>query len=435
MPSWFWSIGVIDGPLPITVWALTAVGALVLLVRRWTLRWTLRLVIAVLIGAIIGIGAVLFLDVTDLIGTKTPGVTAWWAAGCFALAGIGIVSLWDSAVWRKVVAALVIALSLLSATLGINAGFGIDRTIGNMFGVSGLDAIGQLGGPTASPTATGPLSATWTPPADMPATGKVGVLSGDNAIPSSAGFVPRDASIYLPPAAQVADPPALPLVVMMMGQPGNPDPSFIAAALDQLAAQHDGLAPIVIVADQLGDPNQDPVCTDSARYGGVATYVNQDIPAYAKAKLNILHDPKYWTIAGFSNGGACAFTWAAQHPEIWGNVVSISGDEVPGADQPDPAVNDVYGGDRSAFEANFPSAWIARNPGAYAGHVAVFTAGQNDPVFGPGAQRAADLATSAGFSTTYYTVPGAGHDGQALAGGLLKAFQVLYPALGLSAPN
>ncbi|MEN2738066.1 alpha/beta hydrolase-fold protein [Microbacterium sp. X-17] len=435
MLNWFWSIAVIDGPLPYTIWALTAAGAVVLLVRRWTARWTLRLLIAVLLGAILGVGAVLFLDVTNLLGTKTPGPTAWWAAGSFAILGIGIVSLWDSALWRRIVAIVVIVLSLLSAALGINAGFGIDRTIGNMFGVSALDSIGDLNGPTASPTATGPLYASWNPPADMPKTGKVGLLSGANAIPSSAGFVPREASLYLPPAAQVSNAPPLPLVVMMMGQPGNPDPSFIAAALDEFAAQNKGLAPIVIVADQLGDANQDPVCANSDRYGGVATYFNVDIPAYAKAKLNILHDPKYWTLAGYSNGGACSFTWGAQHPELWGNLVSISGDEYPGAEIRDQVIRDVYHGDAAAFDANTPASWLAKNAGAFRGHIAVFTGGEKDAGFLPAAQKNAQLAQGAGFTTTLYVVPGAGHLGDAVRGGLTAAFQVLYPALGLSPPS
>ncbi|OZB87966.1 MAG: hypothetical protein B7X41_10640, partial [Microbacterium sp. 14-71-5] len=147
-----------------------------------------------------------------------------------------------------------------------------------------LGVIGRPWSPVpgaAHATAAGavmPLFETWTPPADLPSEGTVTLLTGEERIPSSAGFAPRDASLYRPPAALVPDPPALPLVVFMMGEPGDPDPSFVADAMDRLAAAHHGLAPIVIVADQLGSEDGNPACVDSAAYGGVETYFTQDIP-------------------------------------------------------------------------------------------------------------------------------------------------------------
>jgi len=432
VPNWVWGLEVIDGPLPYAVWGLTALSAIILLIRSPRDGWWLRALVGLVGGALIGVAAVLIANATSAFGDALPPAVMWWVAGAFAVIGLAIVSMWKSRVWRKIVAAVAILLALASAALGVNAAFGIDRTLGDMVGISSLDKIDDLGGPHPSPTATGPLYESWKPPADMPSKGKVGLLSGANAIPSSAGFKPRDASIYLPPAAQVKDAPPLPIVVMMMGMPGNPDPSFIAAALDDLAAKNKGLAPIVIVADQLGDPSQDPVCADSKKYGGVATYFNKDIVDYAKSKLNVLDDPQYWTITGYSNGGACAFTWAAQHPEIWGNLVDISGDEFPGVENQNAAINDVYAGDKAAYEASMPTAWLQKNAGKYANHVAVFTVGQNDPGFLPGAERNSKLAEGAGFVTTYYVVPGAGHVADALNGGLPKAFEVLYPHLGLA---
>jgi enterochelin esterase-like enzyme len=433
MLTWLLGLDVIDGPLPYIVWGLTVVCILLLLVRRPTGRWLLRLVLGVVIGALIGVATVFIANTTNAFGTALPVPVAWWVGGTFAAVGLAIVSLWDSRAWRKVVAIVLIVLALLSGTLGVNAVFGIDRTIGAMFGISTTGAIDGIPGPNPDSSPTGPLYSSWTPPADMPAKGEVGLLTGADAIPSSAGFVSRDASIYLPPAALVDDAPALPFVVMMMGQPGNPDPSFIAAALDDMAAKNKGLAPIVIVADQLGAPDQDPVCADSKKFGGVSTYFNKDIVAYAKSNLNIVDDPQHWTIAGYSNGGACAFAWAAQYPEIWGNLISLSGDEYPGVENEAAATQDGYGGDAQAYAASKPAAWLQQNQGKFTGHIAVFTVGENDPAFTPGAQRNAQLAQSAGFITTYYVVPGADHVGSSVEGGLPEAFEVLYPVLGLSA--
>ena len=42
-------------------------------------------------------------------------------------------------------------------------------------------------------------------------------------------------------------------------------------------------------------------------------------------------------------------------------------------------------------------------------------------------------AQSVGMTVTLYEVPGAGHVGDALTGGLQEGFTVMYPVLGLSA--
>ncbi|MBF4636018.1 esterase [Agreia pratensis] len=439
MLDWFYNINIVDGPLPLVIWAITVAGVVLLLIRRPSRRWLFLAVGSMLTGAALGLAVEIIVDATGVVGVPLPSPTAPWLAALCAAIGLACMNIVRSSRRRKVAAVALIVFSVLSAGLGINAGFGINRTIGSAFGVSTGAAIEGLTrpkqvGPAPVPVVTAPLYESWNPPADMPTTGKTGLLTGADAIASSTAFVPREASIYLPPAAQVANPPALPLVVMMMGQPGNPQPDFIAAALDEVAAKNKGLAPIVIIADQLGDPNTDPVCADSARYGGVDTYFNKDIVAYAKSALHIVQDPRYWTIAGYSNGGACAFTWASKYPEIWGNVVDISGNEWPGDENETAAIADGYGGDADAFAAAKPAAWLEKNAGKFTTHVAIFTAGENDPEYTQFAVNNAALAEAAGFTTKNYVVPGADHVVTALRGGLPHAFTELYPRLGLAAP-
>ena len=447
MLHWFYDIDIVDGPLPFAIWTVSAVGAVLLVLRRParrptrrpTRRWLVVASVSMLVGAALGLTLVAIVDASGVVGVPLPTPTAPWIAALFAAIGLAIASMVRSSRKRKVAAVALIVLGLLSAALGVNAGFGINRTIGSALGVSTGNAIDGLSRPQPAPTGTAPVTSTplyasWDPPSDMPATGKTGLLTGADAISSSSAFVPREASIYLPPAAQVANPPALPLVVMMMGQPGNPQPDFIATALDEVAAKNKGLAPIVIIADQLGNPDTDPVCADSARYGGVDTYFNKDIVAYAKSRLNILQDPQYWTIAGYSNGGSCAFTWASKYPEIWGNLVDISGNEWPGDENEAAAIADGYGGDAGAFAAAKPAAWLQKNAGKFTSHVAIFTAGENDPEYTQFAANNAALAEAAGFTTKNYVVPGADHVVTALRGGLPYAFTELYPRLGLAAP-
>lgn len=432
--TWLFKLGVIDGVLPLTVWGLTVVGVVVLLFRRPTPGWLWRILLALAVGIGGGVALVLWANATNAFGGQLPFACQFWVPAGFGATLIGIVSLWERRAWRKTVAALVVILALLSTALGVNAAFGINKTVGSMFGISTADQFDGLPKPDPTQTPDGPLYRTWTPPADMPKIGETALLSGPHAIPSSGSFKPRDATIYLPPAARTKNPPRLPLVVMMMGYPGNPDPSFIAPALDRLAAENKGLAPIVIVADQLGNENQDPVCTDSKKYGDVPTYFNKDIPEYATKNLPILLDHSSWTIMGYSNGGACAFTWAAQHPDIWGNLVAISPDEYPGVEWRADAIKTLFGGDESKFEANTATAGLSANRGKFTDHVAVFTVGEKDPGFIPGVRKNAELAKGAGFTTTFHVVPGADHVATALNGGIPFAMDLLYKRLGLSAP-
>lgn len=428
------SINIVNTPLLATFYVLSIASVLYLIIRRPTARWIATALVGILAGAVIGAVTVLLVDVLDAFGMPLPFTADVWIIATFAAVGLAIVNLWSSRWWRKVIAAISIVLLVITGTLGVNAFFGLNQTVGSLFGIASGDAI-NVGPHTNTPSAqpTGPLYARWHPPANMPKTGKVGLLTGKDAIPNTLSHFPaRDASLYLPPAAQVANAPALPLVVLMMGYPGNPDPSFIAAVLNKYAAAHEGLAPIAIVADQITGANIDPACTDSPKLGNAQTYINEDVVNWAKSHLNILSSPQYWTIAGYSNGGACAFKFAAQSPTLWGNALVISGDEFPGVEIQAQTIRDAFGGNQAAFDAAKPTSILKAHPGAYTKSLAIFTVGGNDPGFIPGVERNAKAAEAAGFATTYYVVPGAGHVVDALNGGLEKGFEVLYPRLGLS---
>ncbi|WP_454167292.1 alpha/beta hydrolase [Microbacterium lacticum] len=218
------------------------------------------------------------------------------------------------------------------------------------------------------------------------------------------------------------------------GHPGAPDPTVISNVLDGFAAQHDGLAPIVIVADQLGAAVNDTACADSAAYGKARTYITVDVVDWAKKNLHIIDDPAYWTIAGYSNGGGCAATFGAQSPQLWKNILSVSGEPFGGSEQVANVTKTIYGGSAAAFEASKPvNIMAAAAPGTYAGMTAIFTAGAQDPAYISAADTVAAQARAVGMTVVRYDVPGAGHVGDALTGGLAEGFTVLYPVLGLSA--
>ncbi|PTT18590.1 esterase [Microbacterium sp. HMWF026] len=429
MNKFFLSLELIDSPL-ITVFAtLSVIGVLVVL--AWAPRHVVRMTCVALAA-----GAVMYLVARALSAAQVfdgplPAGAARWSALSVAGIAAGVMGVATAPRVRRIVGAVVIIASVLTGFLGVNSSYGITHTFAAIMGVQALDRA-ELPD-AAQDDSTGVATwKNWTPPADMPSVGTVSALSGDSRIPSG-DFQARDASLYLPPAALVKDPPILPLIVFMMGQPGSPDPTSLAKALDDFAQTHDGLAPIAIVADQTASGDWDPSCADSAKYGPVATYLNTLVPEWAASHLNVSTDHRLWVIGGFSNGGSCAAKWAAEYPQVWGHLIDVSGNEYPGSEHPDATIDEVFGGDRAAFDAATPAAIMGRTPSRdYAGHVAIFTWGESDGVFGPGQQRNALAARSAGFTAVTHVVSGAGHDGPALDGALAFAVPQLAPVLGLA---
>lgn len=409
-----------------------SLGAVVfLLLRRTPARWPLWAAVSLLAGALAAVLIAMIARGTGLLAMALPWQAMAWAMAGLGATGLAVANLWRARWRRRAVAVGSIVLFLVTAALGINAHYGLKTTLASLVGVQLARAVSvPTSTHTAAPDSSVPVYQRWHPPADMPAEGEQGTV----AIPATAsGYSARLAGFYKPPAARTADPPILPLVILMMGQPGDPDPQYIAKVLDAQAQQHDGLAPYVLVVDQLGDPSKDPACADSAMYGNVATYVTKDVVDFART-LPVDQHPGRWVIAGYSNGGGCAFRYAAEHPDIWGNLLSVSGEIVPGSEHPEETITDVFGGSAAAYEAAAPTSILASGAVRYPDEWALFTAGENDPAYVDQARRGSAAAAAAGWQSDSYVVPGAGHVVDALLGGLEEGFARLYPRLGLSAP-
>jgi len=422
----------IGGPAPWIAYVAAVALVVVIVLRRPARGWLIACGIGLAAGAALGYGAWLIANATDAFGVGLGVGTGVWAAAGFGAVGLSAAALVRSVNWRKSVAVISIVVALVATTFGINAQFGLDQTVADFVGTSTAKIISLPKiTPTPTPTATlldgGALWANWTPPAGMPTSGQYSQVVIPN---TESGFKARPAGLYLPPAALVPNPPALPFVLMMMGQPGNPDPTYAGSILDKYAATNKGLAPIVLVVDQLGNPGVDPLCLNTARYGNAETYVVQDAVNWARTHLHILQDPAHWVVAGYSNGGECALSFAVKYPGIFHNLLDISGEITPGGDDAGGTLASVFHGDRAAYEATFPLTIIQQTN--YAGMTAVFTVGSNDGIYRPQAMAAAAATQTAGWATNYYEVPDGGHVLGALNGGITQGFRLLYPVLGLS---
>ena len=178
--------------------------------------------------------------------------------------------------------------------------------------------------------------------------------------------------------------------------------------LDSFAAAHSGQAPIVVVPDQLGAPTKNPMCVDSP-LGHSATYLTVDVPAWIRANLPVGANPVDWTIAGFSQGGTCSIQLGAAHPELFGNILDISGELVPQNGSTQQSITAGFGGDAAAYAAAAPTAILAaRAP--YADLLALFAVGADDSRYLPWTQELAAAARSAGATTQVFVSPGTAHD-------------------------
>ncbi|SDY84240.1 alpha/beta hydrolase [Herbiconiux ginsengi] len=436
MTDWFLSIRIVDGAFLWGTYALAILVFAFLLLRRPTRRWIVTAATALGGGILLALLATFIVqDVLDVFNSPMTVAARLWIVAAGASVALAIANLWRSRWWRKVVAVFGVGLFAWTATLGISADFGVLKNLGDLFDISIETPLDVSALAPHSTNPPGPLSASWTPPASMPAHS----VHGSIEIPASdPAFSPRDAIVYLPPAAQLPDAPALPVVVFLSGQPGAPDVADIGASLDRFAATHDGLAPIVVSVDHLGGSSgNNPLCVDGYQ-GDAQTYVNHDVPDFIASTFNVLPGREFWTIAGFSNGGECAIKSAAQFPAVWGNVIDISGELEPDLGGDSETLEDGFGGDQDAYDAAKPLTVLeagAADPAIaalYSETVAIFADGSDDEPYLTASRTLYAAASAAGMDAHLFVSPGTGHESATIEYGFDHAFAVLYPRWGLS---
>ena len=309
----------LSGPLPWVVGAAGIGGGVYLLARR-SRRWWTVVVPAALLGAAAVTAVLAFL--IDRVWRPFPdpvplSVLLALGAGLAGI-GLGVAALWRRR-WRgRMVSTVAVVLVVVAAAQGVNLAYGEYPTLRTALALPAVDEIPFTQIPLREQVIGARsglrLSEVWRPPAGMPATGAVTEIT----IPAPvSGFAARPAWLYLPPAYLSRPRAQLPVLVLMSGQPGGPrdwlDGGELAARMDDFAAAHEGLAPVVVMVDQLGSPLANPLCMDS-RLGNVATYLSVDVPAWIRDTLQVEPAASAWAIGGLSNGGTCSLQMAVNAP-------------------------------------------------------------------------------------------------------------------------
>lgn len=296
------------------------------------------------------------------------------------------------------------------------------------------DAIPAAEAPGSTPaTASTDLATSWTAPGDLPTVGRLLHVT----IPGTRShFVARSALLYLPPAALTADPPSLPVDVLLSGQSRGAGPEDVQGAghieqtLDGLATVDRGLTPIVVVPDQLGPQSANPMCVDG-RLGNSRTYLTEDVPAWVMSHLKVQTAASAWTIGGFSQGGTCAIQLGAGDPSRFGNLIDVSGEAGPSLGTVSETIARGFAGNRAAWAAAQPAA-LLRAGAPFRATNAFFAAGALDTKLGPVMPVMARQARAAGMHVATWVVPGTRHEWATARAAFAAGLAWMQPRIGLA---
>ncbi len=227
----------------------------------------------------------------------------------------------------------------------------------------------------------------------------------------------------------------LPVLVLLTGQPGHVvdwiEGGRLVQTMDAFAARHGGAAPVIVVADGLGDTEANPMCMDSD-LGNAATYLSVDVPQWIRSNFRVSADPRAWAVGGYSYGGTCALQLAVAAPSVYPTFLDISGEDEQRRGTRSESVAAAYGGDTPANEARFeratPLNMLSRS--SFADSAGAFVVGAEDDEFRPQTARAYGAAAAAGMDVHYSELPG-GHSMQVWAPALEQETEWLGERLGL----
>ncbi|MFD1213257.1 alpha/beta hydrolase [Arthrobacter sp. GCM10027362] len=431
-------LSLVDGPLPVAISILAAAGMLWLLAggRRF---WRLAAPLAVAGGA--AGAALLWYAAEHAYGwwdESFPRVLYVWAGATVAAVLLLAPRLTASrGVVRRLASILAVLLVATGAVAQANTEYGAYPTVASMFADQDL-AAGPITAVAGGRRNGAPLPATteagWSPPADLPGHGSVYRV----AIPGTAsGYRADNAYVYLPPA-YLADPRRtnLPVLVMIHGRPGGPgswiSSGNLAQTMDDYAAEHDGLAPVVIMPDlSMGGAAAWPLCLDS-QVAKSATYLAVDVPAWVRTTLGAgTAGSRQWAIGGLSSGGTCAMQLAANYPQAYPTFLDMSGEIEPAVHGGRrKLVQQYFGGSEARFrKQNALDVLAAREFPDTAGK---FVVGASDAKYGAALARVFAAAREAGMDVRLEKFPG-GHSWHLWSAALPAQMPWLMQRLGVSA--
>ena len=425
-----WSL--VDGWLPVA-FTLAGLGAVAAIMARRDWSWWIRVVPITVTACTALTAALVFVVDTQWRPwpDPMPPIVMVWVGIALVALSLAVIRWW-SLRWPGRIAAVVAALLVVVVTAEqANAYFNAYPTLraalGRSVAETPFDNVAAPVSELVSAPPGGRLADVWRAPGGMPAKGTVSEV----VIPSSRGFGARPAWVYLPPAFHARPRARLPVLVLVAGQPGGTrdwiDAGQLPTMMDRFAREHDGLAPVVVLPDDLGSMLANPLCLDS-RLGNVETYLSVDVPNWIRIHLQVADDQRLWAIGGFSQGGTCALQLAVRRPSVYPNFVDISGQREPSLGTRRQTVDRAFGGDSAAFARVNPMDLLAAQ--RFPASAGMIVAGEHDRRYKPDATAVFEACRRAGMDMRWTELPG-GHTWAVWRPGLRHALPWLAQRLGL----
>lgn len=400
------TISLIDSTALAVIICIAALTLIVALLGVFSAHSRKRTLWSLLLSIVFTGGVWLFIE---KLWKPFPDANPWTIYAAGGIAVFSLLSIFFRQGRTKVVMLVLTVIALLNTALVVNMIYQPYPTVGSFNAapttvpMTYADFQAQKTAPTLDNREVGAL-------VQVPMAGTT-----DNSV---SDFNARDAYAYIPPAYWNNPNSQLPVLVLLPGNPGQPDQWFSSGNAGQIAddfqATHDGISPIVISVDGTGSFSGNPACVDSDAQL-VMSYLSQDVPMLIKEKFRVNPDQRAWTIGGLSYGGTCALQIMTNHPESYGSFLNFSGQEEPTLGKHQDTVNQLFGGDEEAFKAVNPedllNQAIDSKATTFSGIAGKFIAGGSDKNAVRALTHLNDLSNQAGMSTTFDTVTG-GHSFQ-----------------------
>lgn len=350
---------------------------------------------------------------------------------------LGFLVLGIRSVWRAVTAGVGLVMAMCLVGLIVNNYYHYFSTPIAVLQAMGVTNAAIAASPSANERRDAGTGITqeqyYQAPFGQPAKGQLDTLT----VPSSSvSFAPRVGRIYLPPALRGNDMIRLPVIVLLAGYPGSPldwEQAGLSNFMNDFAAKHKGLAPIVAVVDFGGERKADTECVDS-KLGTAETYLAKDVPAYLKAHYQVATDSSQWTIGGYSAGGTCGTSVALRNPGVYQNFMNISGDAMPSLASPKETLDTLFNGSIAEQEAHTPDLLLkAGNPLYHTMHGWYYYADSDKPAIVARIKQQATLAQKAGIDTQLRDMKGH-HSFEVWKQGYLDGLPWLMNKLRLTQP-
>ncbi|MGO4237464.1 alpha/beta hydrolase-fold protein [Pseudarthrobacter sp. YAF2] len=439
--DWLSDIRLTDGPLFGTVLVLGLGGAAYLLVPPWRAcdgpaypvrAWAVR-VLAGVATAFVVVATVhwILINVLTVFPEDIPNTVLLWLVPGLSALVLALLRMPRTSWTRRSTGIVAALLVMLLSTIQINAYFGLNRTVSDLLGtaLARIPVLEQQLMRHPGESDGVPLQG-WKPAGDLPAGG----VLRKTAIPGTlSGMSNRDAYIYLPPAYFAANRPALPVLVLVAGQPGGPADwltgGSIRGHMDSFAAAHGGVAPVVVIPDPNGSQSANTMCMDS-KIAKADTYLSQDVPRWISSTLAVDTNHRHWAVGGFSFGGTCAIQMGTRHPDIYADVLGFSSEAEPAiAKERQKTIDAAFPGNPDDFIKQTPLEIMKHQRFDTSGMY--LTAGQNDPEFVRNLHTLAAAAKDAGFTVQAHEVERTGHSWDTSSKRFGDALQFLGSQWGL----